>query len=358
MNPDLEEIAERAYDATESQDNAGDNGADAKDGGEQQPDNQGGDNNEAATNNQNQEEQTEDNQDSSDSTDGQSDNSTPEEGEKNDGQSDKEPEQKGMSDEDFEAEAKRRGFIKQEEKQTEEQRQQQRQQAIEQLNQRPEEISERAWQNMSPDNKLLYKSLPYINTVGKDGKTYSVKDSSQLPDGFEFADKKVELRFLNEMQAQELRAQRALESMNQYRQRNEQQAAQNNEAKAVVEGVQELQKQNVLPKFTAQPNTPEFDKDPAVVLINEILGFRQQRNAQGANLSVEDATYIYKAQHPEKFTTSKPAQKTTASDLERKRISGKIGSPTGGKPQDGRLRPNFKGMSAEEIADYYMDELD
>ena len=360
MNNDLEDIADKAYDsAVESTADSGasdnnQNAADQTDTGETTGAGEQQDSGEVSG--QNTDNSTSDGDGVSGQETGQEGEDVNKKAKKIDNGEDDVNEQK-MSDEDFEAEAKRRGFIKPDEREKAEQERQQQQDALSKLNERPEEVGEAQWKNMTPESKLIYKSLPYIETVGKDGQTYRVKDASQLPDDFEFADKKTELRFYNEYQAQEMRAQKTLEDLKQYRQRSQQQTAQMEESRTVVEGVAALQKDGVLPKFTAKPNTPEFDKDPALILVNEILAFRDERRKAGSNLSVEDAAYIYKAQHPEKFTTQKKSEETAA-DKERKRISSKIGSPLGGKPSEGQMRPNFKGMSATDIADYYSDQLD
>lgn len=255
---------------------------------------------------------------------------------------------------DFESEAKKRGYIKKDDIEQELKSKADKQQTLEAINARPEEIGEEQWSKMPAVNKLIYKSLPYIETTGKDGKTYKVKDTSQLPDDFEFLNDKERARFTTEMQAQENRATEKISAIQhaQDMQNSKQQQQQN--AQQVIEDVQQLQKENIIPQFKAKPNTPEFDKDKSVILINKILAYQEQRTKAGRPISTYDAALSYKSLHPDDFNFNK----ATEADLERKRISSKIGSSDGGNRKDGQTHPNFNGWSAEDIADYYSKDLD
>ena len=132
------------------------------------------------------------------------------------------------------------------------------------------------------------------------------------------------------------------------------------EAKAILSEIESLQKSGDLPIPKAKPGTKAFDDDEAVILINKVLGFRQERLKAGYNLSIDDALCIYKAKHPDEFK-NKAAAKL---DVARKKIADKIAgnnksADTSTSAKKGTAPKIYRyGMSMEDVLDRALDEMD
>ena len=265
---------------------------------------------------------------------------------------------KELSDEEFEELAKKRGYSKtpsEEEKAKEEEAKA----AQKEFMSRPEEIDEAVWNQLPEANKLIYKSLPYIDAVGADGQTYKVKTADQLPDDFKFASDKAKAKFDNDMVAQELKATKLSEALYARAQRFQEEQANRQEAISVVNQVEALQKAGELPtpKTKSKPGTTEFDNDEAVLLINKVLNYRLERAKEGLNLPVRDAMLLYKAQHPEEFE-----KKEAKGDIERRQIAKKIsgGSKASGTPLNAKAKPEYyrPGMSTQDVLDRILEDME
>lgn len=285
------------------------------------------------------------------------DTSTNAEDKEEDTPEDKEPEEKKeLSDEEFEEIAKKKGYAK---APSEEEKAQQdaRANTMEKLLACPKEIDSEVWEELPAQNKIIYNALPYITAEGKDGEVLRVKTPDQLPEDFEFANKKAEMKFQNDLQAQEMKATKMSEALNARAQRAQAEYVQRQEAVNVINQIEALQKTGELPTPKAKQGTPEFDKDDAVVLINKVLSYRSARMAEGLNLPIKDALMLYKAQHPEEFE-----KKEAKGDIERKNIAKKIsgGGKASGTPVNSKEKPHYyrPGMSTEDVIDRIMDDWD
>ena len=285
------------------------------------------------------------------------DTSTNAEDKEEDTPEDKEPEEKKeLSDEEFEEMAKKRGYTK---APSEEEKAQQNARAntMEKLLACPKEIDSEVWEELPAQNKIIYNALPYITAEGKDGEVLRVKTPDQLPEDFEFANKKAEMKFQNDLQAQEMKATKMSEALNARAQRAQAEYAQRQEAVNVINQIEALQKTGELPTPKAKQGTEDFDKDDAVVLINKVLGYRSARMAEGLNLPIKDALMLYKSQHPEEFE-----KKEAKGDIERKNIAKKIsgGGKASGTPVNSKEKPHYyrPGMSTEDVIDRIMDDWD
>lgn len=285
------------------------------------------------------------------------DTSTNAEDKEEDTPEDKEPEEKKeLSDEEFEEIAKKKGYAK---APSEEEKAQQNARAntMEKLLACPKEIDSEVWEELPAQNKIIYNALPYITAEGKDGEVLRVKTPDQLPEDFEFANKKAEMKFQNDLQAQEMKATKMSEALNARAQRAQAEYAQRQEAVNVINQIEALQKTGELPTPKAKQGTEEFDKDDAVVLINKVLSYRSARMAEGLNLPIKDALMLYKAQHPEEFE-----KKEAKGDIERKNIAKKIsgGGKASGTPVNSKEKPHYyrPGMSTEDVIDRIMDDWD
>lgn len=285
------------------------------------------------------------------------DTSTNAEDKEEDTPEDKEPEEKKeLSDEEFEEIAKKKGYAK---APSEEEKAQQdaRANTMEKLLACPKEIDREVWEELPAQNKIIYNALPYITAEGKDGEVLRVKTPDQLPEDFEFANKKAEMKFQNDLQAQEMKATKMSEALNARAQRAQAEYAQRQEAVNVINQIEALQKTGELPTPKAKQGTEDFDKDDAVVLINKVLSYRSARMAEGLNLPIKDALMLYKAQHPEEFE-----KKEAKGDVERKNIAKKIsgGGKASGTPVNSKEKPHYyrPGMSTEDVIDRIMDDWD
>ena len=127
----------------------------------------------------------------------------------------------------------------------------------------------------------------------------------------------------------------------------------------VVGEIEKLQKSGELPTPKAKAGTSDFDNDPAVLMINKVLGYRAMRAQSGTNLSVRDSLLLYKAEHPEEFK-----KKEARGDIERRNIAKKVAgnskstsSAVNGKEED-KSRYYKPGMSTEDVLDAVLNDWD
>ena len=350
MNQDIQELAETKLDNLMSQD-------DQATPQDEKPED---------TNNSQQEGEENENEAGTQANDAKQETQSDGEGEKetddeenNDNQDEageEEPKTQGLSDDELLAELEKRGLKvakKDDDKKSDEPRQPQ------QWEKRPSEVPEDTWNDMPATNKFIYNSLPYITVTSKDGDTFKIKTPEQLPDDFEFASKKAESQFMSEVTAQSNRAEKMADELKQYSQQRQTQTRQQEESQRVVADVERLQKDGIVPKFTAKPGTPEFDSDEGVKVANEILKLHTEINADGKEkISVYRAGQIYKGMHPELYQKKQTVAK---GDAERKNAAAKISGSTGGdnKSNKASQRRRFPlGVSARDIVDAYDQDLD
>lgn len=229
---------------------------------------------------------------------------------------------------------------------------------------KPEELPAQVWDQMKPVQRYIYTGLPYITITGVQGEgddakqvELQVKTPDQIPDDFNFANKRAEKIADDAFLEQNKRADQMYAKIQQTSQQTQEQAARQQENEQIISGVETLQNDGVIPKITAEPGTPEFDKDPGVIRANEILAYRQKLIEAGEQVSIVSAGKMFKADHPELYV-AKPAPK---GDAERAKASKRIagggrGTPASAKKND---RPAFPpGTSASDIADFYSQDLD
>lgn len=394
MDADLTEIALNALEAAEAEDNKGDDTGDDESGQEPDNNNRGGeDNPDKKPDNDDSEDEDDEEDDSSDSDDGdddeeddsEDDNESDDDSDDDDDDSDsdddkddaKKPEQKPakkkkndeMSDEEFEELAKKRGYAKQQseddKKQAEEKAKAEKEQ-LERLTRKPREIPDDVWADTPTNNKIVYNQLPIITARGANGQNVNVKLPNQLPPNFQFADEAARQEFVAAIQQQTNTMNQLLGALNARDERAKQEASRKNEAQMVVDEVARLQKAGSLPSPKAKYGDANFDNDPAVKVINNVLAYRIQRAQQGVNLSVEDALKLYKADHPEEFKAAAEKKGSTKAkgDEERKKIAKKISGSkksTGKSASDkgkGEHKYYHYGLSTQDVLDRALEDLD
>lgn len=363
---DLTEIALDALERAESADNQSDasdttnDGADEKDTSNADD---GGDN-DAEDEGETETENTDDNDggdsdadDSEDETDDKDSDESESDGKKDKKKSDE------MTDEEFEELAKKRGYSKKsddDEKRKAEDEARRRADAINSIP-KPKELDADTWSAMPPMNKVIYSRLPYITAHGKDGDV-KIKTPEQLPDDFEFANDKARAQYTNDIQAQENMAQQMANYIQGQTRQQQASVQQREQARAIIAEVNELQKTGDLPTPKAQPNTPEFNTDPAVAIINKVLNYQAQRAQQGVRLSVRDAYLLCRAEHPDDF--KKPETKAKGDD-ERKAVAKKVAgnnkstNKSAAEESAGNKRKYYRpGMSTQDVLDRALQDLD
>ena len=373
---DLTEIAlnalerEEANDANDEQDTTND-GADEKDTSNA---GDGGDND--AEDDSESEQDTDDNDggdsdDDKSDDDGENDDDDSDDKDESDDETDDKKDKKKsdeMTDEEFEELAKKRGYSKksddksdEDEKKKAEAENKRRMDAINSIP-KPKELDADTWSAMPPINKVIYANLPYITAHGKDGDV-KIKTPEQLPDDFEFASDKARSQFVNDIQAQETTARQMADRIQGQARQQQETSQRQAQARQIISEVSALQESGDLPKPTTEPNTPEFDNDPAVKTINKVLGYQMARARQGVNLSVKDALTLYRAEHPDEF--KKPENTKAKGDDERKKIAKKVAgnnkstNKSAADESAGNKRKYYRpGMSTQDVLDRALQDLD
>lgn len=294
-----------------------------------------------------------------DTTETQDDESeeTPEDksDEKESGESEEEPKAQGLSDEEFLKELERRG-LKVAENKKEEPKKDDKPQPWEE---RPDEIDEKLWNKSTPEEKFIYNSLDYITVKGKDGEELSIKLPTQLPDDFEFANKKAEAQFYSAMSAQSSKAEKLMNKITSDREQTTKAEQEKAELDAIIADVDRLQDDGIVPKIKAKPGTEEFNTDPSVQLVNKILDFRDEYNRKhkGENISSYTAGLIYKAKNPKEFETEDDKRRASQ-DKSRQKTASRVANKTTSANRPEYNHKTFgKNVSLTDIADYYADQL-
>lgn len=260
----------------------------------------------------------------------------------------KKPEKpQAISDEALQAELERRGMVatkKQEQPQAEDPRFAQ-----------PPEVPDKTWARMTDEYKFIYNQLPYLTIRGKDG-ILRIKSDEQIPADFEWADEAEKTQFYSkELPAQVYRAEQlsaqVTQAVQNYSQRNEQRR----EAQEVVSAVERLQADGALPKIPGERGSKEYNESPELSYINNVLGLWQQYRGRGENISIDTATALYKAQHPDEL---KPKQTTTPTDKMRKAKSTNINGGAKGKAMPEQRHTFPPGTMPSDIIDYYLDDFE
>lgn len=294
-----------------------------------------------------------------DTTETQDDKSeeTPEDesDEKESGESKEEPEAQGLSDEEFLKELERRG-LKVAENKKEESKKDDKPQPWEEC---PDEIDEKLWNKSTPEEKFIYNSLDYITVKGKDGEELSIKLPTQLPDDFEFANKKAEAQFYSAMSAQSSKAEKLMNKITSDREQTTKAEKEKAELDAIIADVDRLQDDGIVPKIKAKPGTEEFNSDPSVQLVNKILDFRDEYNRKhkGENISSYTAGLIYKAKNPKEFETEDDKRRSSQDKSREKTASRVANKTTSANRPEYNHKAFGKNVSLTDIADYYADQL-
>lgn len=254
-----------------------------------------------------------------------------------------------LSDDELLAELEKRGLNKKEEKQEPEQPRS--------WDRKPAELPDEVWERMDARRRYIYNSLPYLEARGKDGTVLKVKAGEQVPADFEWINEATKQRFYSEeVPAQSYKAERLNDSIQKQYQSRQQEEEQHRYDRMIVDGVEELQKQGIVPKITTDSRSPDFAKDPGVQRAEEVLNLWMEFNQKGERISIATAGQIFKMQHPELYQEKKTK---SADDKVRKKASRNISGGSKDASSEEMEGPVFPpGTSLTDIAEYYGKDLD
>lgn len=266
--------------------------------------------------------------------------------------------QKPLTDDELIAELEKRG-LKVAKKDEEE-----KPQPKEPVFNKPTELDDNIWNDMKPVQKYIYSELPYVTIRGVQGEgddaksvELRIKTPGQIPEDFKFANVRDQKIADDAFLEQNKQADAMYAKIQQTSKQAQEKTAREADTKAIIEGVEQLQTDGIVPKITATPGTPEFDKDPGVIRANLILDYRQKLLAKGENISVVSAGKMFKADNPELYVAApKPKGDAERAKASKKIAGGGRGTPASSKKND-RV-PFPPGTSASDIADFYSQDLD
>jgi len=140
---------------------------------------------------------------------------------------------------------------------------------------------------------------------------FDIYTIEQLPAGFKY-ESETELALA--MKRDNYNEQRAENLLNDFRGQETRKAAAEfkvREDNADRQDIGNLQREGELPRFTKEPNAKDFDSDPAVELVNNILKFKEDQNQKYLeeynagrpykHIGFEEAFRMYKYQNPDKM---------------------------------------------------------
>ena len=228
------------------------------------------------------------------------------------------------------------------------------------VSKQPEDKGEPDTRQLSPEQKYILDNIAPIKVRGYVGDSDKVEEfevyaPEYLPNGFKFADERemsIASRAFGQLE------QRAQQLQSDWRNQETQKATNDfkkREDTADRQDIATLQKDGKIPKFKAAPDTPAFERDPGVQLVQEVLDFKEAQNAKYMeqsnagrpykHIGFEEAFRMYQRDNP---TKSNPAQ--TKEDKERmtvaKRTSKTNGTST--KEASGKARAH-SGMSSFDL---------
>lgn len=210
---------------------------------------------------------------------------------------------------------------------------------------------------LSPEQQYIIDSIQPITVrgvIGSDEKVqeFKVYSPEQLPDGFKYTDDKSSAMAAKSFAMLESKA---TELQTEFRNQETQKSA-----KAFKEAedssdraeIGRLQREGEIPKFKVEPEDPNFEKDPAAVLIQEVLDFKEKKNAEyleAANagrpykhIGFEEAFLMYRREQP-----TNPAQ--DKEDQERKDLAERTGGAAGAKSDESPKPRVHSGMGSMDL---------
>ncbi len=227
----------------------------------------------------------------------------------------------------------------------------------------PTTSTETTTKDLTAEQKYILDNLNPITVKGEvNGKVqeFKVLTPDQLPSGFKFLDDR-DMALTTKAFA--MLENKAVELQNDYRNQESQKAAtdfKTREDNADRQDIGSLQRDGNIPKFKVKANDPAFEKDPASVLIQSVLDYKEEKNNQYTeeynagrpykHIGFQEAFYMYQREHP---TDNKAQDKE---DQERQEFAKRTSNNRGAKTENEGARVH-SGMTSRDL-DALIDNLD
>lgn len=200
--------------------------------------------------------------------------------------------------------------------------------------------------------EYIIERLPTLTVKGKDGKTYNIKVAEELPEDFEFENKRAEMLFTQQLVDQNQEIHKLATEFNNKQADAQAREARVSDAKAVSTELTELQDEGLLPKFKEKVSSSKLQKDPAYLEAQEVFKKMQDMNKNYAKkglpyrVGLRDA--LREIQY-NKLTAKDQTRKTKATE-ERKKVASKLAG--GGSTKEDTTKPRVRhGESISDILD-------
>lgn len=225
---------------------------------------------------------------------------------------------------------------------------------------KPKEDGEPDTRQLSPEQKYILDNIAPIKVSGYVGDSdkleeFEVYAPEYLPAGFKFADERqmsIASRAFGQLE------QRAVQLQSDWR--NQETKKQTDDFKkredtADRQDIAQLQRDGKIPKFKAAPDTPAFERDAGVQLVQEVLDFKEEQNAKYMeqynagrpyrHIGFDEAFQMYQRANP---TKSNPAQ--TKEDQERTAQAKRTNKTSGSSTQEATTKARaHSGMTTFDL---------
>lgn len=220
----------------------------------------------------------------------------------------------------------------------------------------PTEAAEQS--QLTAEQQYILKGISPITvkgTVGDDKvQEFKVYSPEQLPQGFKYVDDRESATANKNFSLLENQAEKL---QNDFRtQENTKSAKAFKEAEDTADraDIGRLQRDGELPRFKIDSNDPKFAEDPAAVLIQEVLDFKDEKNQQYLkesqagrpfrHIGFEEALLMYQRSKPAKVDTAQDKE-----DKEREALAKRTSGTTGTKYTDESKPRVHSGMGSMDL---------
>lgn len=224
----------------------------------------------------------------------------------------------------------------------------------------PEDKGEPDTRQLNPEQKYILDNLQPIKVRGYVGDSDKIEEfdvyaPEYLPQGFKFVDERemqIASRAFGQLEnravqlQQDWRTQETQKSTQEFKQR---------EDTADRQDIATLQRDGKIPKFKAVPNSAEFERDPGVQLVQEVLDFKEAQNQKYMeeynagrpykHIGFEEAFRMFQRDNPTKSNPAQTREDKARTDMA-KRTSKTNGSST--KEATSKARAH-SGMSSFDL---------
>ena len=200
--------------------------------------------------------------------------------------------------------------------------------------------------------EYIIERLPVLSVKGKDGKTYNIKVAEELPEDFEFENKRAEMLFTQQLVDQNQEIHKLATEFNNKQADDQAKATRVSDARAVSTELTELQDEGLLPKFKEKVSSNKLQKDPAYLEAQEVFKKMQDMNKSYAKKGLPYRVGLRDALREiqlNKLTAKDQTRKTKATE-ERKKVASKLAG--GGSTKDTNAKPRVqRGETISDILD-------